>query len=344
MIQVIDKYLNRINVNMQKKVTIIGGSGFVGTNLCKKLYLKQQDFEIIDLKMSNQFPDKCKIGDVRDISKLRSLVTGDIIVNLAAVHRDNVRDKSEYQQTNVIGSENITSICEEKGIEKIVFTSTVAVYGFAKPGTNEAGAINPFNEYGRTKYNAEQKLRNWYNRGDRSLIIVRPTVIFGDGNRGNVFNLFNQIASGHFIMIGKGENKKSMAYIDNVVAFLEACIWTDQKYGVYNYVDGPDLTMNELVSLVRTKLKNGKGVGLRLPHWLGMTLGFAADLFSRISGKNLPVSSIRIKKFTASTQFDTAKHKLAGFTPECSLIEGIDQTLTDEFIDSDPDKEVFYTE
>ena len=65
-------------------------------------------------------------------------------------------------------------------------------------------------------------------------------MIFGEGNRGNVFNLLNQIASSKFLMIGRGENKKSMAYIENIVAFLETCILTDQKYGVYNYVDTPD--------------------------------------------------------------------------------------------------------
>ena len=83
---------------MAKKITVIGGSGFVGTNLCLRLSLKQQDFEIIDLKMSNQFPEKCKIADVRDAETLRNTITGDVVVNLAAVHRDDVRDKSEYQR------------------------------------------------------------------------------------------------------------------------------------------------------------------------------------------------------------------------------------------------------
>lgn len=78
---------------MTKKITVIGGSGFVGTNLCRQLSLKQQDFEIIDLNMSIQFPEKCKIGDVRDIDSLRATITGDVVVNLAAVHRDDVRDK-----------------------------------------------------------------------------------------------------------------------------------------------------------------------------------------------------------------------------------------------------------
>ncbi|MDB2369485.1 NAD-dependent epimerase/dehydratase family protein [Planktomarina temperata] len=329
---------------MTKKISVIGGSGFVGTNLCAQLVSKQQDFEIIDLKISNQFPEKCKIADVRDIETLRKTITGDVVVNLAAVHRDDVRDKSEYQSTNVDGAENVALVCEEKSIDKIVFTSTVAVYGFAEPGTDESGAINPFNEYGRTKFEAEEKLRAWQNRGNNSLIIVRPTVIFGEGNRGNVYNLLNQIASGKFLMVGKGENKKSMAYIGNVVAFLEACIAIDQKYGVYNYVDTPDLTMNELVSQVRAKLKGKSGVGPRLPYWLGIILGYMADLVAKFSGKNLPVSSIRVKKFASSTEFKSAKAALENFQAPFSLSDGVHRTLQSEFVGPDPNREIFFTE
>lgn len=329
---------------MAKKITVIGGSGFVGTNLCRQLAMKQKDFEIIDLKMSNQFPDKCKIADIRDAETLRETITGDVVVNLAAVHSDDVRDNSEYQRTNVNGSENVALVCREKGIHKIVFTSTVAVYGFAQPGTDESGVINPFNEYGRTKFEAEEKLRNWQKQGDNSLIIVRPTVIFGEGNRGNVFNLLRQIASGKFLMVGKGTNKKSMAYIGNVVAFLETCIATDKKYGLYNYIDTPDFTMNELVSLVRATLKGKHEVGLRLPYWLGIVLGFTADLVAKISGKNLPISSIRVKKFVSSTEFKSAKDSLDNFRAPFLLSDGVNQTLHSEFISPKPNREIFFTE
>jgi len=294
--------------------------------------------------MSNQFPEKCKIGDVRDVDSLRAAITGDVVVNLAAVHRDDVRDKSEYQRTNVDGAENVAEVCTEKDIKKIVFTSTVAVYGFAEPGTDESGAINPFNEYGKTKFEAEQKLHHWHAKGDNSLIIVRPTVIFGEGNRGNVFNLLNQIASGKFLMVGKGENKKSMAYIGNIVAFLESCVASKQKYGVYNYVDTPDLTMNELVSQVRAKLKGKDGVGPRLPYWLGIILGYTADLVAKLSGRNLPVSSIRVKKFASSTEFMSAKSSLDNFHPPFLLSDGVERTLQSEFISPDPNREIFYTE
>jgi nucleoside-diphosphate-sugar epimerase len=329
---------------MAKKITLIGGSGFVGTNLGQMLSFYKHDFEIIDLKMSSQFPDKCKIADVRDLKSLRATITGDVVVYLAAVHRDDVLNKAEYKRTNVDGAENVALVCREKGIKRIVFTSTVAVYGFAEPGTDETGEINPFNDYGRTKAEAEEKLRDWYRLGDNSLIIVRPTVIFGEGNRGNVYNLFSQIASGQFMMVGDGKNKKSIAYIGNVVAFLEKCIFTERKYGVFNYVDTPDLTMDDLVSRVRQTLLGKEGVGLRLPYWIGIVLGFAADALAKGTGRNFPVSSIRVKKFVSSTEFRSAKNELDGFKPPYSLEDGIGRTLRSEFIAPDPKREIFYTE
>lgn len=329
---------------MSYKVTVIGGSGFVGTNLCRIFAFNQQEFEIVDLKMSTEFAEKCKLGDVRDIKTLRDTITGDVVVNLAAVHRDDVRDNTEYYKTNVDGNINIATVCSEKGIRKIVFTSTVAVYGFASPGTDESGAINPFNEYGRTKFEAEEKLRQWQATGENSLIIVRPTVIFGEGNRGNVFNLLNQIYMGKFLMVGNGRNKKSMAYIGNVVAFLDSCIKTDQRYGVYNYVDTPDLSMNELVSIVRKNLKGKNGVGFRLPFSVGMLLGYLADIISKISRKNLPVSAIRIKKFTTSSEFESSKSTLNNFNAPFSLEEGLQRTWHSEFITPDPNREIFFTE
>lgn len=158
------------------KVTLIGGSGFVGTNICQHLADRQIPFEIVDIRESQRFPEKCKIADIRDLDALRGAITGDVILHLAAVHRDDVRDKSEYYRTNVDGTANIAQVCQEKGIKKIVFTSTVAVYGFAEPGTDETGEINPFNAYGDSKFKGEEKLRSWQVDAGNSLVIVRPTV------------------------------------------------------------------------------------------------------------------------------------------------------------------------
>lgn len=94
--------------------------------------------------------------------------------------------------------------CSELGIDKIIFTSSVAVYGFTPKGADESKELNPFNYYGRTKMLAEEVYRKWQTEDKmRPLVIVRPTVVFSERNRGNVYNLLKHIASGHFVMVGK---------------------------------------------------------------------------------------------------------------------------------------------
>lgn len=83
------------------------------------------------------------------------------IVHLAAEHRDDVHPKSLYDTVNVEGTKNVCTVAKEKKINTIIFTSSVAVYGFAPMGTNEVGTIKPFNDYGRTKYEAECILKEW---------------------------------------------------------------------------------------------------------------------------------------------------------------------------------------
>ena len=132
-------------------------------------------------------------------------------------------------------------------------------------------------------------------------------------------------------MIGRGENRKSMAYVGNVAAFIKFCLET-KKPGlrVLNYTDQPDLTMNELVLQAEESL-NRKLPSLRLPYWLGMTGGLCFDILSRITGKKFPISSIRIKKFCATTQFDASLAHSIGFEAPFTLAEGLDRTLKSEF-------------
>ena len=86
--------------------------------------------------MSNQFLEKSKIADVRDVNILRKTNRGDMVINFAAVHRDDGWDKLDYQCTNVDGAENLALIYEGKSINNIVFTSIFGVYGFAEPRTD----------------------------------------------------------------------------------------------------------------------------------------------------------------------------------------------------------------
>lgn len=332
------------NVN---KILVIGGSGFVGTRLVNRLVNDNLCFVgIFDKVRSAIFPDLTKIGDVRSLSDLQSsLVDYSIIINLAAEHRDDVKPATLYGEVNIQGAKNICAVACEANIKKIIFTSTVAVYGFSPIGTDEFGAINPFNEYGRTKYEAEKVYRDWQSADplNRMLVILRPTVIFGERNRGNVFNLFRSISSGSFLMIGSGNNRKSIAYVENVAAFLEFSCNFKPGIHIYNYVDKPDFTMNQFVQVVRHKLGRSKKICLHLPFVLGFLIGKVFDLAAFLTGRDFMISSIRVKKFCANSVYET-KIKETGFLPPIDLNEALEKTIHHEFIQKHHSEPLYFTE
>jgi nucleoside-diphosphate-sugar epimerase len=268
-----------------------------------------------------------------------------VIINLAAEHRDDVRPLSLYEDVNVGGAKNVCAVAQEKGIKTIIFTSTVAVYGFAPIGTDERGQIAPFNSYGRTKYEAEQICKAWQADApnERTLVIIRPTVVFGEQNRGNVYNLLRQIASGRFMMVGSGRNRKSMAYVENLAAFIEFSISADPGVHVFNYVDKPDFSMNDLVANVNHILNRKKKYDFKIPYRIGLLIGKVFDLVGAVSGRRFAVSSIRIKKFCANSVYNTAIDQ-TGFIAPVALDYAIRQTVRHEFIESHDNEGVFYTE
>ncbi len=328
-------------------VALVGGAGFIGHWLAGELERRGVPFAILDIRRPPAFARSWRQVDIRE----RAALTGalpegcEVVVHLAAVHRDDVRERRLYDEVNVAGTRNLAAAAAARGVRRIVFTSSVAVYGFAAPQTGEDGPIRPFNDYGRTKAEAERVLADWRAGGaGRELIVVRPTVVFGPGNRGNVHNLLSQIARRRFVMVGPGTNRKSMAYVENLAAFLAHCTACRTGDALLNYVDGPDLTMNELVSLVRERLHGRPGVGLRLPMWAGLALGAAADAVAALTGTRLPVSRLRVRKFCAETSFRSAAHGFEGFRAPVSLREGLERTLEAEFIAPDPARPVFETE
>ena len=120
------------------------------------------------------------------------------VVLLAAEHRDDA-PVSLYYEVNVQGTQNVLEAMDKANVKNIIFTSSVAIYGLNKQNPDEQHPADPFNHYGKSKWQAEEILRNGtIKTNNRSLTIIRPTVIFGERNRGNVYNLLNQIASNHF--------------------------------------------------------------------------------------------------------------------------------------------------
>ena len=327
-------------------VLIIGGSGFVGSSLIE---FCKAEFQItnLDKNPSPFFQELSAIGDIRNTEDLMQIMPGiKTVVLLAAEHRDDVTPTSLYYDVNVQGTRNVLEAMDRLNIKNIIFTSSVAIYGLNKENPDEEHPADPFNHYGKSKWQAEEVLREWYNKNpeNKSLTIIRPTVIFGERNRGNVYNLLKQIAAGKFMMVGKGTNCKSMAYIKNIVAFIAFHLGNKTPgYRVFNYVDTPDLNMSQLVQQVEETLEK-KNPPIRLPYWLGMLGGYSFDMVGKITGKKFSISSVRVKKFCATTQFDAKKAHTCGFHPPYSISEGLQNTLRCEFLNPKRDGHIFQTE
>lgn len=327
---------------MKDKIVVIGGSGFVGSFLISEL--ANYDVTNIDKNKSPFFDSITTIGNIRNKEDIIFHPKTTTVILLAAEHRDDVSPVSEYYETNVRGTKNVLDKMDELGVKNLIFTSSVAVYGLNKKNPDENHNIDPFNHYGKSKWQAEETINEWFNSdpSSKTVTIIRPTVIFGERNRGNVYNLLKQISSGRFLMIGSGQNKKSMAYVGNIVSFIRNRIESEiEGFHIYNYVDKPDFTMVELLKQVGESLKI-KIPRLRIPVFIGMIIGYIFDFFSFLMRKKFAVSSVRIKKFCATTQFESRKAQNV-FSAPYSLKEGLDKTLKFEFVDrKESDDEILF--
>ncbi len=309
---------------MSTSIALVGGSGFIGSQLADTLVRRGFEVRILDLVPSTAFPQLYRPLDVRDASACRRELAGsDLVINLAAVHRDDVWPRERYYETNVGGARALCGAMTALGIGKLVFTSSVAVYGDAAGPGDEETPLRPVNDYGRSKAQAEDVYRQWSEENGRSLVVIRPTVVFGPGNRGNVATLVGQIASDRFMMVGRGGNVKSMAAVENLCEFIASVLPNRPGVEIYNYCDKPDFTTGDLVQLVRRSLGKEDRRFVRLPYWLGMIGGYAFDLAALLRGRPFAISAKRIRKFCTSTAFSSKRPAPPGFTPRVTLEEAM---------------------
>lgn len=318
------------------KIAITGGAGFIGTQVARLLKAQGHALVLIDLKKSKEFPEESIIADVTDKDAVKAALKGvDVIYHFAAEHRDDVSPIQRYYDVNVEGGRNVIAGAAAHNINTIIFTSSVAVYPL-EPADPEKGSAEmhtpaPFNDYGQSKLDSESTFEKWAaDSTDRTLITVRLVATFGPGNRGNIYTLMNQIASGKFMMIGRGGNRKSIAYVGNVAAFLVHCLGLGKGPHLYNYADKPDLEMADMVANIRRPL-GLKGTGPQIPYAIGLAGGGVFDVAAKLTGRKFPISLIRVRKFCANTLVNADKLRETGFNAPYSLQEGLKEMIDTEF-------------
>ena len=151
------------------------GAGFVGRRLVNDLQHAGHQVRVIDSASIGLRAPRDRKVDVRDRGGLVDALEGcQVVFNLAAVHRDDVRQAKHYNEVNVEGAVNIFAACRELAIERAIFTSSVAVYGLWAPDILEERTPAPVNAYGCSKLDAEGVHRKWQEEDPerRSLVIV----------------------------------------------------------------------------------------------------------------------------------------------------------------------------
>lgn len=309
-------------------VVVIGGNGFIGSRLCTLLERRQRRFAIVDRTGSSRFRVPSKAGAVESATFPAVVPPSVAIVNLAAEHGDDAVCAERYRSVNVDGAHHVCAAANRNGTRVIVFASSVAVYGQTPVNADETVPPCPDEPYGESKLAAEEVYREWQaeEAERRTLVIVRSAPVFGEGGGGNLNRLLSRIASGRFVMIGTGRNAASLAYVDNVAAFLAFALGFAPGVHVHNYVDKPDLTMNELVARTRREAGLDGPPRWRIPYRAAHIAAVLLDVIAFLTRRRFAITARRVRRFATEARFETSA-PATGFVPPVSLEDGLAATI-----------------
>ncbi len=294
---------------------MFGGAGYIGTHLAQH-FLRTGRFKQVHLADIKDSPLKGQPGITTSISDVREPIPTDVCVskpewifNLAAIHREPGHWPHEYFETNLLGAQNIAAYADRAKCGNIFFTSSIAVYGPTTGATDESSLTCPATAYGSSKYAAELIFERWAAADKaRRLVTVRPGVIYGPGDPGNILRMIRAVKAGYFAFPGRRDQYKSYGYLYGLIDSIE---FTMSKKGsiTYNYVENPTETLGEIVDHAR-KFAGSRAPALSLPLWLLLPMAHIAQL---AFGKSNPVHPVRVKKAATSTHIVPGRLKELGF-------------------------------
>lgn len=216
---------------------LFGGAGFIGMHLAEHLVQTSPKATVVIADIVE--PGIERYGDwyvravangqllhaqvdVRDQITHPLLATGAFVaVNLAAVHREPGHAPHEYYITNIRGAENIAEWAVRTKSQRVVFVSSISVYGNTRKGVDERSLPMPETPYGISKLVAEQVFLRWRAiDAQRRLAIVRPAVVFGSGEGGNMSRLVRTVVRGRFVFTGNRAVRKAAGYVSDLCAVI----------------------------------------------------------------------------------------------------------------------------
>lgn len=300
---------------------VIGGSGFIGTHLVDALVAQGHEVHHVDLVQPRTTAGTFHIGDVRAPLNLDLPGPINCVYNLAAVHRTPGHADESYYDTNVSGALHVAHWARQNDVKQMVFTSSIAVYGPTENPLDEKSALTPNSPYGKSKLMAEQIHRDWQaESGDRQLVIVRPAVIFGPGEHGNVTRLARALSRGRFVYPGREDTIKACGYVKDLISAIDFLLERGEPSVTANFAYPESYTIKDMCEAMITV------AGFAPPRSLPPVV--AKAIVELLRCMPLPTAgrlASRVRKLQASTHIQPTALQGLGFTwdtdLECALTD-----------------------
>lgn len=325
----------------EKACVIFGGTGCIGTQMAQHL-LEHSDFERIYLAdkkppSTSGYASRLQQGlqtgrvvyvlqDVRQRIVNAALPPRcDLIVNLAATHREPGHLPQEYYETNLPGAENVCAYASESAAPQIVFTSSISPYGASETPKNEDTLPVPDTAYGGSKLVAEKIHLAWQQAGtSRGLVILRPGVVFGPGEYANVSRLVHSLVKGYFVYTGNKETRKAGVYVKELCRVMQFAVEYQrsnrQPALLWNVSFDPPPTLEMFVQAIC----NAAGLRRRplsIPRSLLMGVSYPIHNVAQLFGIQQPINPVRMRKIFNSTNIEPKRLREAGYQWQYTLEE-----------------------
>lgn len=272
-----------------KKIYLTGASGFIGSHLTTYFENKGITVEAIDVRAKDW--EKCNYS-------------ADALIHLAAVASDNLpeADTHLYQEVNVALTQKVYDVFLKNDLTNFVFLSSIKACGeyFDSPAT-ETQEPKPVSHYGISKHAAEHYILANEANPKRSFIL-RPSLVYGTGNRGNLLSLYKLVKMGIPWPFGFIENKKNFCYIQNLMYCMEGLLRSEAPSGVYHIADDETISTQEILTFAAMAQNKKprivdccKGLFIRifqLGSWLRLPIN--QNVYRKLSS-NLCVSNEKVK-------------------------------------------------